>query len=125
MSPCRSVILVVEYEPMIMNFARRVLEQLGRTTWTAGSGREAVETVRRHTGEVELVLLDVGMPKMDGPATWAALKAIDPDIRCCYMTGGSIPYTPSALFAGGAENILFKPFTPAALADVLAGPAPP
>jgi CheY-like chemotaxis protein len=124
-SPNRSVILVVDHEPTIIDIVSVVLQQLGRTTWTASSGREALETVRQYPGEVDLVLLDVGMPEMDGPATWAALKTIDPGLRCCYMTGGSIVYTPAQLLATGAEDILLKPFTRTAIARVLARPVLP
>jgi DNA-binding NtrC family response regulator len=86
--------------------------------------QEAIEAVRRRPGEVKMVLLNVVMPGMDGPATWAALKAVDPGARCCYMTGGSSPYTLAELLATGAGDVLLKPFSAANLAQVLGRPAP-
>ena len=80
--------------------------------------------IRLHPGEVSLVLLDIDMPGMDGRATWAALKAADPALRCCYMTGGGVPRDLPQLLAGGAEFVLLKPFTADALAKVVNRPAP-
>jgi CheY-like chemotaxis protein len=116
--------LVVDEEPSIVTLAAICLRQLGYTPLTAASGREAIEAVRHHPGEVEMVLLDVVMAGMDGPATWAALKAVDPGVRCCFMTGGSNPYTLPELLATGAEGVLLKPFSLADLAAVLSRPSP-
>jgi two-component system, OmpR family, response regulator len=50
------------------------------------------------------------MPGMDGPATLAALKAIEPSLRCWFMTGEPGGYTAEGLLAPGAERVLLKPF---------------
>ena len=65
-----------------------------------------------------MVLLDVNMPGMDGPMTLAALRAVDPGLKCCFMSGGSIPYTLDDLVGMGVEGVLLKPFTTDALTKV-------
>jgi DNA-binding NtrC family response regulator len=116
--------LVVDEDSSIVTFVALSVRRLGYTPLTAANGREAIEAVRGHPGEIDMVLLDVVMPGMDGPATWAALKVIDPGLRCCYMTGGSCPYSLGELLDTGAEDVLFRPFPAASLADVLTRPAP-
>jgi two-component system, OmpR family, response regulator len=114
------LILVVDDEPGVLAFVASVLKRLGFTALTARSGRDAVEVLRqRQPGEVAMVLLDVNMPAMDGPKTLAVLREVDPGLKCCFMSGGSVPYTPSELLALGVEGILLKPFAPNALANIL------
>src|ERR1700683_1911695 len=88
----RSTILVVDDEPSMLVFMPIVLDRMGIASLTAAGGPEALEMICLHPGEVLLVLLELDMPRMDGRATWAALKAEDPGLRCCYMTGGGVPH---------------------------------
>lgn len=50
------------------------------------------------------------MPGLDGPATLAALKAINPCLRCCFMSGGTGRYAPEDLLLLGAAHVIMKPF---------------
>ena len=62
------------------------------------------------------MLLDVNMPGLSGPAPLALLRAISPDLTCCFMTGDPRPYAVEALLTFGAARVLAKPFT---VSDVL------
>jgi DNA-binding NtrC family response regulator len=74
----------------------------------ASGGTEGVALYR--AGPADLVLLDVWMPVLDGPGTLAALKALDPAVRCCFVTGYADPRLAARLLAQGALEVLFKPF---------------
>jgi two-component system OmpR family response regulator len=114
------LILVVDDEPGVLAFVAAVLKRLKFTALTVGGGRAAVAVLSRHQpGDVAMVLLDVNMPGMDGPMTLAALRRIDAGLKCCFMSGGSIPYTPDHLLSMGATQILLKPFRPEGLATVI------
>jgi CheY-like chemotaxis protein len=56
------------------------------------------------------VLLDVKMPEFDGPQTLAALREIDPGVRCVFMTGYAAAPLAEELLALGAEHVVEKPF---------------
>ena len=61
----------------------------GLAVWLAADGPEAVELYRGHRDTIDVVLLDVQMPGLDGPATLTALREFDPGVLCCFMTGHS------------------------------------
>lgn len=102
-------ILVVDDEPIICKLLEHVFRQAGLTVWTTASGPAAVELCNRLGAAVRLVLLDVQMPRWDGPQTWAALKQLAPHLRCAFMSAEPTPYTVEQLLAFGAECYLTKP----------------
>jgi CheY-like chemotaxis protein len=56
------------------------------------------------------VLLDVNMPGLDGPTALAWIRRIDPQVRCCFMTGFSAEHSAEELMALGAVRVFDKPF---------------
>ena len=102
------LILVVDDEPALLRLLEVWLRQEGFAVVTAASGAEALEAYRRHAAALAVVLLDVRMPGMDGRRTLAALRQIDPTVRC-YLTGGDPGVLEGAL-AQGAAGSFPKPF---------------
>lgn len=109
-------LLVVDDDDTLRTVLARELRRRGFDVYSAGSGSEAVETYRRLGGRIGLALLDVNMPGMTGPDVLAALRTIDPLVRCCFMTADARPETRSALRKAGGREVLAKPF--ASLAEV-------
>jgi serine/threonine-protein kinase RsbW len=103
-------VLVVDDEPHVRQLLELVLARQGFPVWSAGGGRAAVEFYRRNQGLLGLVLLDVRMPGLDGPATLAALRQLNPNVRALFISGDPGEYTPESLLAMGADAILHKPF---------------
>ncbi|HEY8504799.1 MAG TPA: response regulator, partial [Gemmataceae bacterium] len=79
-------ILVVDDEPFVLDVIEHLLRHHGFEVWPAGGGAEALALYQRHRDAVALVLLDVQMPGLDGPQTLRALRALNPDVRCCFMS---------------------------------------
>lgn len=88
---------------------------------TAASGNEALEQARQW--QPQLILLDVMMPGMDGPATLSALQAdpVTADIPVAFITAKTHPRHVTDLRALGAREVLAKPFDPMTLADTVKG----
>jgi CheY-like chemotaxis protein len=95
----------------------------GFAAWLASSGRE--DLYQAHRTAIEVVLLDVRMPVWDGPAALAALRALDPDVRCCFVSGDMGPYTAEYLRGLGATALFQRPFRLDEPLDQLAGLAAP
>jgi two-component system, OmpR family, response regulator len=104
-------VLVVDDEPAVLNLIDFALRYHAFTVRRAAGGEEAVRVFRRHRGTVAVALLDVQMPGMDGPQTLAALREVDPSVRCVFMSGNTGRYTAAELLARGAARVLQKPFS--------------
>jgi two-component system cell cycle sensor histidine kinase/response regulator CckA len=104
-------ILLAEDEPAIRRLTQRILGRAGHHVLAAESAEAALELCERHPGHIDLLITDVVMPGMDGPALAARLAPIHPRMRTLFISGYSgdraLPLEPGA---DGAA-FLAKPFT--------------
>src|SRR4051812_19692084 len=111
-------ILLVEDEPDIRTVAEMSLQMVGGFTVRAcASGSEALEAIGAFAPQ--LVMLDVMMPGMDGPAVLAQLRQ-RPDtsgIPVIFLTAKAQADEVERLLSLGAQAVLAKPFDPMKLAD--------
>jgi CheY-like chemotaxis protein len=123
------VVLVVDDYPPVVEMLAMALRTAGFVVWSAVGGEQAVRLFERHRDSIDLVLLDVAMSGMDGPQTLAALRRIDPVVRCVFMSGNTGRYSQAELLALGAVLVLGKPFASVfGLAETLRAlvtPSPP
>jgi PAS domain S-box-containing protein len=82
-------ILVAEDEEALQNLARDVLVGLGYTVLLAKNGEEAVEMYREHRDRIDLLLLDIVMPRMGGPEAYERIHEQGGDVPLILMTGYS------------------------------------
>jgi CheY-like chemotaxis protein len=115
----RPGVLVADDEPLLLAVLNSGLQQRGFTVWLASNGLQALDVYRSHAKDIAVVLLDVRMPGLDGPRTLAALRRLNPTVRCCFMTGNMGLYTPEELLALGAVQVFPKPFDLPQLAEAL------
>jgi DNA-binding NtrC family response regulator len=92
-----------------------ILEAEGYRVITAGDAERALDLCAAHEGPIGLVITDVVMPGMSGPAVAERLKALRPGIRVLFMSG----YTDEAIgrpgVIGRETNFIQKPFSADAL----------
>jgi CheY-like chemotaxis protein len=112
-------VLLAEDEPVIRDLLGHLLRAKGFAVWSAADGWEALEVYGRHQADIRAVLLDVHMPRLDGPQTLRALRQFDPGVRCCFITGTAGGDEEEALRAMGPTAVLHKPCTPEELAEAL------
>jgi CheY-like chemotaxis protein len=112
-----SHIAIIDDDEDILRVAELTLESGGFKVTTFLSGAEALAGLK--DAAPDLVLLDVMMPKMDGPTTLEAIKKRD-DLRhlpVVFMTAKVQPAERSQYDAMGAAGTLPKPFNPATLSE--------
>jgi CheY-like chemotaxis protein len=112
-------VLVVDDDPSVRILVQLCLERNGFDVWLATGGRGAIPLYQKHRDRIDIVLLDVRMPDLDGPQTLAALRALNPGIRACFMSGDTGAYRPEDLGQYGAAYFIAKPFRLGDLANVL------
>ena len=104
-------ILLVEDEEGLRALNARGLASRGYTVIEAGNGVEALEELERQGGRVDLVVSDVVMPEMDGPALMKELRRRNPDIKIIFVSGYAEDAFDKALPDHQQFNFLPKPFT--------------
>jgi CheY-like chemotaxis protein len=112
-------ILIADDMAFIRTLLKFELETCGVNAWLAVDGDDAIELYRMHSDRIDLVLLDVQMPGLDGPRTLEALQRLNPNIVACFMSGNSGVYTEEELIRRGSVCVFSKPFRPADVADAL------
>lgn len=104
-------ILLVDDEPHLRNSGERNLARYGYQVLTAPDGEVGVHLYRRFLGRIDLVILDMIMPGMDGRNTFRALKAIDPSVTVVFASGFVTDPLLDELRAEGAAGFIAKPYT--------------
>ncbi len=119
-----ATVLVVDDDPDVRAFAVSCLESLGYAVLVADGGKAALALLAGPDG-IDLMLVDVIMPEVQGPEVAQRALAGRPDLRILFMTG----YIAESGDAINPHHVLSKPFTVAQLAhkvqDMLKAPAPP
>ena len=113
-------ILFVEDDPDIQTVARMALEAVGGFTVLACShGAEALDKISGFSPD--LILLDVMMPGMDGPATLEALRHLPEaaDVPVVFMTAKVQAQEVARYRELGAVDVIAKPFDPMALSETV------
>jgi DNA-binding NtrC family response regulator len=103
----RQTLLVIDDEPNILTTLRRALELEGYDVEVAGSGKVGLEKIADR--DVDLVLLDVQMPELDGMATLKLIRERHPDVPVIMMSGHGTIETAVQATQLGARDFLEKP----------------
>jgi CheY-like chemotaxis protein len=107
-------ILIVEDEDMLRSMLQERLESKGYRVYAAADGLEAVSFYSSHRTQIDLVLTDVGLPKMTGIEEFNKLKEINPNVKVLLASGFFEPHTKSKLYKAGAKGFIQKPYIPEA-----------
>jgi len=103
-------ILVAEDEDDVRAMLRAMLESFGYRVLEACDGREAVDLYRKRGGEIDLVLLDMMMPRMTGEEAFAEIRRISPSARAVLASGYDDRGRIAEVVASGFSGFLQKPF---------------
>lgn len=104
-------ILVVEDDSIVRNLAQRVLSRQGYTVLLAEDGEQALQLYRQYHSEIDLVLLDVGLPGLGGAQVLELLRAQDPDVRVLLSSGYDETSAIADVPAGEKTGFIPKPYS--------------
>jgi CheY-like chemotaxis protein len=93
----------------------------GFNVWSVPNGGEALSAYGQHAAGIDVVLLDVRLPVLDGPQTLLGLRRINAGVRCYFMSSDIGSRSVKSLTALGADGVLMKPFSVPYVARMLSG----
>jgi signal transduction histidine kinase/CheY-like chemotaxis protein len=114
------VILLVDDEDVVRLTAKRILESLGYEVRTASDGVEAVQLYEKSHNEIDLVILDMIMPRMNGTETFHRMRGIDSGAQIVISSGFSKENDLDVLRECGLAGYIWKPFSRAELSQTVA-----
>jgi two-component system, cell cycle sensor histidine kinase and response regulator CckA len=106
----RGTILIVEDEQLMLRLLEKVLSQHGYQVLVTSDGEEAIEVYRRHKLGIDVVLLDVGLPKLTGWNVLLKMKEENPGVRVVIATGFLEPKMKTEMFRAGVKHFVVKPY---------------
>jgi CheY-like chemotaxis protein/two-component sensor histidine kinase len=114
-----ATVLLVDDERMILDSTRAGLEALGLSVVTAGDGLEALDRLQEPGAKVDLVIMDLTMPRMDGHEAYARIRALRPGLPVILSSGYNEQESVRRLPDAGLAGFLQKPYTLKALAGAV------
>ncbi|HEY7166190.1 MAG TPA: ATP-binding protein, partial [Candidatus Binatia bacterium] len=103
-------VLFVEDEAQQLKLMQRLLESEGYRVLPAADGIEAVQTFMKHRDEIAVVVLDLGLPKLNGWQVFQEMQKGKPNLKPIVATGYVSPEIRSALADGKLSAVITKPY---------------
>ncbi|WP_319585250.1 response regulator [uncultured Desulfobulbus sp.] len=113
-------ILVVDDEQIIRTTAAFILEQLGYQVLLAKDGQEGLELYKNQGIQIDLVILDMIMPRMGGVACFKEIRAFNPEAKVLISSGFTQEGSIDELWEAGIMGFVRKPYHRAELARIVA-----
>jgi PAS domain S-box-containing protein len=113
------LVLVVDDEATICEIAKNTLESHNYKVLTASNGIEAIALYAQEKDNIDMVLIDLMMPGMDGSTTILTLQRINPQVQIIAMSGLMVNWTNAQKTSLGIQEFLPKPFTALVLLSTL------
>jgi CheY-like chemotaxis protein len=106
----KGTILVIDDEELIRDIIKDILGELGYTTFTCVDGRQGIEYYKEHHKEIDLVIIDIVLPKINGYDCFVELKKINPHIKAIVSSGQATSDEVEKMIMEGALGFIQKPF---------------
>ena len=103
-------ILVVEDERVMLRLLERFLSRQGYQVLLAADGEQAIDGYCRHKTEIDVVLLDVGLPKVSGVDVLRKMKKENPDVRVVVASGYLNAQMKTEMYRAGVKAFVDKPY---------------
>ena len=115
----KGVILLVDDEDVVLSISTELLKKMGYTVLCASDGQSALKVFRDNKKNIDLVILDMIMPGIDGAEVFEHMKNIKPDVRILISSGCDINDQMSEILKNGCDRYIQKPYTLEELSECL------
>jgi signal transduction histidine kinase/ActR/RegA family two-component response regulator len=118
-SDSTATVLVVEDEEKMLHALGKILAKQGYKVLTASDGEMALDIYERHNETIDVVLLDMGLPKMSGRDVLLRMKNRNPDVKVVIASGHFEDEMTSDIDQAGVKHLLRKPYMPDEVIKIL------
>ncbi len=106
----KDTILIIEDDEIIRSTTRDLLKGMGYAVLAAGTGSEAISLANSFHGDIDLAMLDIGLPDMKGQSVYLLLMEARPKMKVLVCSGASADGPVQEVLAAGGQAFLQKPF---------------
>ncbi|MFC1843744.1 ATP-binding protein [Thermodesulfobacteriota bacterium] len=103
-------ILIVDDEDLVASMLAEHLQNHGCRTFHAGDGEEALAILQQNKNDIDVVILDLNMPVMDGKTAYEKMIELKPDIKVLVASAYSLDDSVEEMLAKGAKGFIQKPY---------------
>ncbi len=104
-------ILVIDDEEQVLATIQSLIEKMGYRVLGVRSAKAAMELIQAHQGRIDLALLDIKLPDMEGGTLYPLIKQARPDMKVLVCSGYALDRRVEKILKAGAEGYIQKPFT--------------
>jgi two-component system cell cycle sensor histidine kinase/response regulator CckA len=118
--PKEKRILILDDEKVVLQTQSLLLAEFGYDVKVFSEAASAIDYYKENHDEIDLVILDMNMPKLSGKECYQEFKKIRPDVRVIISTGYNIETEAEELLKTGIAGLIQKPFTSNQLMSMIA-----
>ncbi len=107
----KETVLFVDDEDMVIEGCGEMLTKMGYNVLIARNGKDALEIYKENQDKIDIVIIDMIMPVMNGGETYDRLKKMYPDIKVLLSSGHSVNGQATEILERGCNGFIQKPFT--------------
>ncbi len=115
----KGTILLIDDEKGVVEVCSEMLGTLGYQVKAVSNRLDALEVLKTNNHKIDLVILDMVMPRMNGEKTFKKIRTLDPDMRVLMSSGYSREAEIEKMMKKGCNEFILKPFDVAALSEKL------
>jgi len=104
-------VLLADDEKEVREIGREILEAMGYRVLIARDGKEAISVYERNQDKIDIVILDLIMPKLGGGDVYDKIKEINPDVKVLLSSGYSIDGKAKEILDRGCNGFIQKPYS--------------
>jgi nitrogen-specific signal transduction histidine kinase len=105
-------VLLVEDDKSIQMLAESILKQFGYGVILADDGVEAIEQFRKYSGNIDIIIIDMIMPRKSGKEAYEEISRMRPGVKVIFISGYSPDLLQDRGILASGEEVLIKPFRP-------------
>jgi PAS domain S-box-containing protein len=104
-------ILLIDDEKMVLDVSVKIIQRLGYAVLAASDGKEAIEIYKEKKDQIDMVILDMILPEINGGEVFDKLRAINPNVKVLLSSGYSIDSQANEILKRGCDGFMQKPFS--------------